>query len=78
MPEDPKWVKLDLKTIMKITRMQFLTRILSSQERRQSSSRFNISCNRELVKLPALKDAAGQNEREELFLEKIKQCQVGY
>jgi len=46
------------------------------KERRQSSSRFNISCNRELVKLPALKDAAGQNEREELFLEKIKQCQV--
>ena len=48
------------------------------QERRQSSSRFNISCNRELVKLPALKDAAGQNEREELFLEKIKQCQVSH
>ena len=45
------------------------------KERRQSSSRFNGSSNRELVKLPALKDA-GQNEREELFVEKIKQCQV--
>jgi serine/threonine-protein phosphatase 2A regulatory subunit B' len=46
------------------------------KDRRQSSSRFNISSNRELVKLPALKDAAGQSEREELFVEKIKQCQV--
>jgi serine/threonine-protein phosphatase 2A regulatory subunit B' len=45
------------------------------RERRQSSSRFNISSNRELTKLPALKDAQ-QNEREELFIEKIKQCQV--
>ena len=45
------------------------------KERRQSSSRFNISSNRELTPLPALKDAAA-NEREELFLEKIKQCQV--
>ena len=70
--------KLREKITMKYTTVQFFTRILSSQERRQSSSRFNISCNRELVKLPALKDAAGQNEREELFLEKIKQCQVSY
>jgi hypothetical protein len=30
---------------------------------------------RELTKLPALKDAP-QNEKEELFLNKIKQCQV--
>ena len=46
------------------------------KERRQSSSRFNITSSRELVKLPALKDAQGPNEKEELFVEKIKQCQV--
>lgn len=45
------------------------------KERRQSSSRFNISSNRELVKLAALKDAQ-QSEREELFVEKIRQCQI--
>ncbi len=45
------------------------------KERRQSSSRFNVSSNRELVKLPSLNDAQ-PNEREELFIEKVKQCQV--
>ena len=38
-------------------------------------NRFNISSNRELTKLAALKDTP-QNEREELFIQKIKQCQV--
>lgn len=46
------------------------------KERRQSSSRFNITSSRELVKLPALKDAQGPTEKEELFVKKIKQCQV--
>jgi len=45
------------------------------KERRQSSSRFNITQNRELVKLPQLKDA-NQSEREELFIQKIRQCGV--
>lgn len=45
------------------------------KERRQSSSRFNISSNRELTKLPLLKDTS-QEGREELFIQKIKQCQV--
>lgn len=36
------------------------------KERRQSSSRFNITQNRELVKLPQLNEAAS-GEREELF-----------
>jgi len=48
---------------------------LQRKERRQSSSRFNVSSNRELVKLPALKDA-GAGEREDLFVQKVKQCQV--
>ncbi|KAG1685706.1 Serine/threonine-protein phosphatase 2A regulatory subunit delta isoform [Nymphon striatum] len=44
-------------------------------DKRQHSSRFNISKNRELQKLPLLKDAA-TNEREELFIQKIHQCCV--
>jgi len=45
------------------------------KERRQSSSRFNITQNRELVKLPQLNEAAS-GEREELFIQKIRQCCV--
>jgi len=45
------------------------------KDRRQSSSRFNITQNRELVKLPQLKEAS-QGEREELFIQKIRQCGV--
>ena len=45
------------------------------KERRQSSSRFNITQNRELVKLPQLNEAT-QGEREELFIQKIRQCGV--
>ncbi|KAK7868246.1 hypothetical protein R5R35_000645 [Gryllus longicercus] len=45
------------------------------KDKRQSSSRFNISKNRELQKLPLLKDATS-NEREELFIQKIHQCCV--
>lgn len=46
---------------------------LVKRDKKQNSSRFNISKNRELQKLPLLKDAA-QNEREKLFLDKIQQC----
>ncbi|KAI5108282.1 serine/threonine-protein phosphatase 2A 56 kDa regulatory subunit delta isoform [Silurus meridionalis] len=45
------------------------------KERRQSSSRFNLSKNRELQKLPALKDAP-TIDREELFVQKLRQCCV--
>jgi len=45
------------------------------KERRQSSSRFNITQNRELVKLPQLNEAS-TSEREELFIQKIRQCCV--
>ena len=48
---------------------------LIKKERRQSSSRFNVSSNRELTKLPLLKDTPPA-DREELFIQKIKQCQV--
>ena len=52
------------------------------RERRLSSSRFNITKDRELTKLPGLKDcgisggATAVQEREDLFIQKIKQCQV--
>jgi len=45
-----------------------------AKERRQSSSRFNISGNRELVKLPLLIEEKEPAAREELFLKKLKQC----
>ncbi|XP_078000818.1 serine/threonine-protein phosphatase 2A 56 kDa regulatory subunit gamma isoform-like isoform X1 [Glandiceps talaboti] len=48
---------------------------LIKKERRQNSSRFNISKNRELQKLPLLKDATPA-EREELFVQKLRQCGV--
>ncbi|XP_002129687.2 serine/threonine-protein phosphatase 2A 56 kDa regulatory subunit gamma isoform isoform X1 [Ciona intestinalis] len=48
---------------------------LVKKEKRQSSSRFNVSKNRELVKMPALKDAA-PNDVESLFTRKLQQCCV--
>uniref|UniRef100_A0A3Q2ZQR1 Serine/threonine protein phosphatase 2A regulatory subunit n=1 Tax=Kryptolebias marmoratus TaxID=37003 RepID=A0A3Q2ZQR1_KRYMA len=48
---------------------------LVKKERRQSSSRFSLTKNRELQKLPALKDAPPM-EREELFVQKLRQCCV--
>nr|XP_053643297.1 serine/threonine-protein phosphatase 2A 56 kDa regulatory subunit delta isoform-like [Cherax quadricarinatus] len=48
---------------------------LIKKDKRQSSSRFNIPKNRELQKLPSLRDAQ-PNEREELFIQKIRQCGV--
>ncbi|XP_069394833.1 serine/threonine-protein phosphatase 2A 56 kDa regulatory subunit delta isoform isoform X2 [Paralichthys olivaceus] len=48
---------------------------LVKRERRQSSSRFSLTKNRELQKLPALKDAPPV-ECEELFVQKLRQCCV--
>ncbi|XP_071485642.1 serine/threonine-protein phosphatase 2A 56 kDa regulatory subunit gamma isoform-like [Diadema antillarum] len=48
---------------------------LVKKEKRQGSSRFNISKNRELQKLPLLKDAT-PGEREDLFTKKLMQCCV--
>ncbi|XP_067942265.1 serine/threonine-protein phosphatase 2A 56 kDa regulatory subunit gamma isoform-like [Watersipora subatra] len=45
------------------------------KDKRQNSSRFNISQNRELQALPSLSDASA-TEREDLFLQKIRQCCV--
>ncbi|XP_015120095.1 serine/threonine-protein phosphatase 2A 56 kDa regulatory subunit gamma isoform isoform X2 [Diachasma alloeum] len=46
------------------------------KDKRQSSSRFNISKNRELQKLAPLAEAQQPNEREELFIQKLRQCCV--
>lgn len=48
---------------------------LVRKDKKQSSSRFNISKNRELVRIPALKDAA-PNDVENLFVRKLQQCCV--
>ncbi|KAK3877602.1 hypothetical protein Pcinc_017680 [Petrolisthes cinctipes] len=48
---------------------------LIKKDKRQSSSRFNLPKNRELQKLPSLRDAQ-PNEREDLFVQKIRQCGV--
>jgi len=58
-----------------INKMKYAGPSHIKKERRQSSSRFNISQNRELVKLPQLKEAS-QGEREELLIQKIRQCCV--
>uniref|UniRef100_A0A1I7V4R7 Serine/threonine protein phosphatase 2A regulatory subunit n=1 Tax=Caenorhabditis tropicalis TaxID=1561998 RepID=A0A1I7V4R7_9PELO len=49
--------------------------VIPRRERRQSSSMFNISQNRELQKLPAIKDAE-VSEKETLFIQKLRQCCV--
>ncbi|XP_044581189.1 serine/threonine-protein phosphatase 2A 56 kDa regulatory subunit gamma isoform-like isoform X2 [Cotesia glomerata] len=46
------------------------------KDKRQNSSRFNISKNRELQKLPFIAEAQAPNEREELFIQKLRQCCV--
>ena len=43
------------------------------KDNRRNSSRFNISKNRELIKLPLLKETAA-NERESLLIQKLQQC----
>ncbi|KAK5909010.1 hypothetical protein CgunFtcFv8_017019 [Champsocephalus gunnari] len=48
---------------------------LVKKERRHSSSRFSLTKNRELVKLPSLKDSPPV-EREGLFVQKLRQCCV--
>ncbi|NXC70254.1 2A5G phosphatase, partial [Anhinga anhinga] len=45
------------------------------KDKRQSSSRFNVSNNRELQKLPALKDVPPADQ-EKLFIQKLRQCCV--
>uniref|UniRef100_A0A8C5QU95 Serine/threonine protein phosphatase 2A regulatory subunit n=1 Tax=Leptobrachium leishanense TaxID=445787 RepID=A0A8C5QU95_9ANUR len=49
--------------------------VVVKKEKRQSSSRFNVSNNRELQKLPALKDVPPA-EQEKLFVQKLRQCCV--
>ncbi|KAK7073786.1 Serine/threonine-protein phosphatase 2A 56 kDa regulatory subunit delta isoform, partial [Halocaridina rubra] len=48
---------------------------LIKKDKRQLSSRFNVAKNKELQKLPSLRDAPA-NDREDLFIQKIRQCGV--
>uniref|UniRef100_A0A915IX86 Serine/threonine protein phosphatase 2A regulatory subunit n=1 Tax=Romanomermis culicivorax TaxID=13658 RepID=A0A915IX86_ROMCU len=45
------------------------------KERRQSSSKLNVTQNREIQKLPLLKDCPTA-ERDDLFVEKVRQCSI--
>ncbi|XP_056020832.1 serine/threonine-protein phosphatase 2A 56 kDa regulatory subunit gamma isoform isoform X2 [Ostrea edulis] len=58
-----------------IAKMKFAGPPHIKKDKRQNSSRFNITKNRELQKLPPLKDATPA-EREELFIQKLRQCCV--
>ncbi|XP_039220751.1 serine/threonine-protein phosphatase 2A 56 kDa regulatory subunit gamma isoform isoform X2 [Crotalus tigris] len=51
------------------------TQAAAKKEKRQSSSKFSITSNRELQKLPALKDVP-LAEQEKLFIQKLRQCCV--
>ncbi|XP_060543300.1 serine/threonine-protein phosphatase 2A 56 kDa regulatory subunit gamma isoform isoform X2 [Pantherophis guttatus] len=51
------------------------TQAAAKKEKRQSSSKFSITSNRELQKLPALKDVPPA-EQEKLFIQKLRQCCV--
>ncbi|KAM5337934.1 serine/threonine-protein phosphatase 2A 56 kDa regulatory subunit gamma isoform 2-T2 [Glossophaga mutica] len=48
---------------------------VAKKEKRQSSSRFSITYNRELQKLPSLKDVPPADQ-EKLFIQKLRQCCV--
>jgi serine/threonine-protein phosphatase 2A regulatory subunit B' len=58
-----------------LTKIKYSGTQYIKKDKRQTSSRFNISKNRELQKLPSLKDAQS-NEWEELFIQKLRQCCV--
>ncbi|XP_037359785.1 serine/threonine-protein phosphatase 2A 56 kDa regulatory subunit gamma isoform isoform X3 [Talpa occidentalis] len=52
-----------------------LAQPILKKEKRQNSSRFSISNNRELQKLPSLKDVPPADQ-EKLFIQKLRQCCV--
>lgn len=58
-----------------LTKIKFTGPPHIKRDKRQNSSRFNVSKNRELQKLPLIKDALSA-EREDLFIQKIRQCCV--
>ncbi|XP_065354862.1 serine/threonine-protein phosphatase 2A 56 kDa regulatory subunit gamma isoform isoform X3 [Calliphora vicina] len=54
--------------------LDITTTPLVKKEKRQSSSRYNVSKNCELTPLPPLNEKTPTTEREELFVQKIRQC----
>jgi len=51
-----------------------ITPLGKKKDNKNHSSRFRVSQDRELQKLPLLKDAGSGVEREELFIQKLRQC----
>lgn len=51
-----------------------ITPLGKKKDNKNHSSRFRVSQDRELQKLPPLKDAGSGVEREELFIQKLRQC----
>lgn len=47
---------------------------IGKKEKRQTSSRYNVSKNCELTQLSPLDEKTPANEREELFIQKLRQC----
>jgi serine/threonine-protein phosphatase 2A regulatory subunit B' len=72
MPLDKK---KDEPPMAKLSNIVYEQAPVKSDKKRQSSSRFNISKNRELNRLPSLKDASA-SDREDLFVRKLKQCYI--
>ncbi|XP_046402719.1 serine/threonine-protein phosphatase 2A 56 kDa regulatory subunit gamma isoform-like isoform X2 [Ischnura elegans] len=73
--QSPTSVPPNVPPPTQINKIKYPGPLQNKKDKRQSSSRFNVSKNRELQKLPLLKDAA-PGEREELFIQKIRQCCV--
>lgn len=58
-----------------VNRLQFTSPHIRKDNKNRGSSRFNLSLKREIQKLPPLKDVA-PTAREELFVQKLRQCCV--
>ncbi|XP_011290504.1 serine/threonine-protein phosphatase 2A 56 kDa regulatory subunit gamma isoform isoform X4 [Musca domestica] len=54
--------------------LNLTTTPIVKKEKRQTSSRYNVSKNCELTTLPILNEKTPANEREELFIQKLRQC----
>uniref|UniRef100_A0A1B0CF27 Serine/threonine protein phosphatase 2A regulatory subunit n=1 Tax=Lutzomyia longipalpis TaxID=7200 RepID=A0A1B0CF27_LUTLO len=65
----------NIPPVTPITKSINLSGPLIKKDKRQNSSRFNVSKNRELNALPLLEEASS-NEREDLFIQKLRQCCV--
>ncbi|CAD5123320.1 DgyrCDS11678 [Dimorphilus gyrociliatus] len=73
--KEKKKKSTDHPPVTPLTKITPMANVPDKKNKRQNSSRFNITKNRELIKLEALKDASPA-EREDLFIAKLRQCMV--